>query len=180
MILKKSVLLTAFVACLFMLSGCDQVRSRLAELISPEPPAQALQAVDRLIDEGKYQEAKDKAVPRTHKADAPLRGEFAFAAARASAFNGDAEDALRYLALAFENLKLNTDEVMSEPAFRALQTNVRFLQVITQASPAPQPDKRQEAEPAPALEVGAGNAQIRQDSKGTEVRAGDVVVRLPN
>ncbi len=189
--LKRSLLLSAFTACLFMLSGCDQVRTRLGELISPEPPAQALQSVDRLIDEGKFQEAKDKAASRTQKADAPLRGQFAMSAARASAFKGDTEDALRYLALAFDSMPLNTDEVMSEPAFRSLQTNVRFLQLITQApAPAQSPAAPQAAKapaaqatapaPSPVLEVGAGSAQIRQDSKGTEVRAGDVVVRLPN
>ncbi len=192
---KKAGRLLVLLGCLFMLSACDQVRSRLGELISPEPPAQALQAVDRLIDEGKFQEAKDKAASRTQKADAPLRGQFAMAAARASAFKGDTEDALRYLALAFDSMPLNTVEVMSEPAFRSLQTNIRFLQLITQASaPAQSPAAPQAATapaaqatapapapaPSPVLEVGAGSAQIRQDSKGTEVRAGDVVVRLPN
>ena len=186
---KRSLLLSVFTACLFMLSGCDQVRTRLGELISPEPPAQTLQAIDRLIDEGKFQEAKDKAAPRTQQADAPLRGQFAMAAARASALKGDTEDALRYLALAFDSMPLNTDEVMSEPAFRALQTNIRFLQLITQAPVAPQAAAAPQAAkapaaqapaPAPVLEVGAGSAPIRQDSKGTEVRAGDVVVRLPN
>ncbi len=188
---KKAGRLLVLLGCLSMLSACDQVRTRLGELISPEPPAQALQAVDRLIDEGKFQEAKDKAASRTQKADAPLRGQFAMSAARASAFKGDTEDALRYLALAFDSMPLNTDEVMSEPAFRSLQTNIRFLQLITQASaPAQSPAAPQAAKapaaqatapaPSPVLEVGAGSAQIRQDSKGTEVRAGDVVVRLPN
>ena len=90
-------------------------------------------AAEKAAKDKADKEAKDKAAPRTQQADAPMRGQFAMAAARASAFKGDTEDALRYLALAFDSMPLNTDEVMSEPAFRALQTNMRFLQLITQA-----------------------------------------------
>jgi hypothetical protein len=174
----KTGLLATLIASSVFLSGCDQIRSRVAELISPETPAQALEAAEKLIEAGKYQEARNKAQPAADKPESPMRGDFAFTTARASAFTGDTEAALRYLALALQSKSFNSDEVMSEPAFEPLQTNIQFLRIITQS--VVDPRSRETTATAPALEVGTGNTLIRQDSKGTEVRAGDVVIKLPN
>lgn len=164
-----------------LLTGCEQVRAKVAELIAPQPPAETLQTVNRLIEDGKYQEAKDQAAPRADQADAPMRGEFAFATARASALKGDKDAALRYLALAMQHMELPAEVAMGEPAFVSLRTELGFLQLLTQDSPAP----RRSSQAAPAApervtEIGAGDTRIRQDSKGTEIRAGDVVIKLPN
>ena len=160
---------------MLLLGGCDQFRSRVAVLIAPEAPAQTLQTIERLIGEGKYLEAKNQAQQVVDKPGGPLRGEFAFAAARASAMKGDTEDALRYLALAFQIKSLNVDEVLAERAFHGLKTNVQFLQIIAQNAPS----TSKPVASSGTHEVGAGLTQIRQDSSGTEVRAGDVVIKLP-
>jgi hypothetical protein len=167
------------------MSGCDQLRSKVADLISPQSPQEALNAVNRLVDEGKYQDARDKAVSRVDKPDAPKRGEFALAAARAYAYLGDVEGAIRYLGIAVSSLDLSPDEPMSDPAFQELRTNVRFLQAITQLTPqrpaAEKPQQAQQSQKPQGIEANAGGGtQIKMNGNGTEVRAGDIVIKLPN
>ena len=164
------------------LSGCDQLQSKVADLIAPKSPQDALTAVNRLVDEGKYQDAKDKAVARIDKPDAPLRGEFALAAARAFAYLGDVDGAIRYLGIAVGSLGLSPDEPMSDPAFQELRTNVRFLQAITELTPSrPAAAQPQQAQKTPGIEANAGGGtQIKMNGNGTEVRAGDIVIKMPN
>lgn len=164
------------------LSACDQLRSKLANFIAPQSHQDLLKSVNGLIDAGQYTDARDKAAPYTEKQDAVLRGEFAFSAARASAYLGDTDAAIRFLIIAVNTLQLNPDVPMADPAFQDLRTDLRFVQAITDSSPsrkdAGQP---RQAEKSPDVEVNAGgNAQIRMDQKGTEVRAGDVSIRIEN
>ena len=164
------------------LAACDQLRSKLANLIAPQSPQDALKSANDLMDAGQYAQARDKAVTLAEKQDAPLRGEFAWVAARACAYLGDADGAIRYLRIAVSSLDLSPDEPMSEPAFQDLRTNVRFLQAITEIThdraAAAQPQQTQKSQGVEAT-VGGGT-QIKMNGNGTEVRAGDVVVKLPN
>ena len=95
---------------------------------------------------------------------------------------GDVDGAIRYLTIAVSSLDLSPDEPMSDPAFQELRTNVRFLQAITQLTPQrPAPSKSQQSEKAQGIEANAGaGTQIKMNGNGTEVRAGDVVIKLPN
>ena len=165
------------------LSGCDPWRSQLAEWIAPQSAQEALQSVNGLLDAGQYRQALEKAASRTDKQDAPFSGDFAFAAARACAYLGDAECALRYLGLAVSSLDLSPDVAMSEPAFETLRTDVRFLQIITTSSaqrPNTTPPSRV-ADKRPDIEVNAdGVAQIKMDAQTIEVRAGNATARIGN
>lgn len=167
--------------CALSLSGCDQFRTQMAELIAPQSPEQALQAVHQLIKDGNYGKAKDEAIAHSKEPNAPLRGEFALAAARALALMGQVEAALEQLSIAVSTLDLSPDMAMNDPAFEGMQTDIRFLQIITEIKHTQRPDSLSEpAAKTPRVEGSAGDAQIRIDDKGIEARAGDVVVKLPN
>jgi len=169
-------------ACTVVLSGCDQVRNDLAELIGPQAPEQALQEVQRLIGEKKYEKAKDLALARTQEPKAALKGEFAYSAARALALLGQTDAALDQLAVAMSVLDLKPDIAMHEPAFQGLQTQLRFLQIITGIESAQRrvDSDTSTSSPPRGTEASTGDTRIRMDEKGIEVRAGDVSVKLPN
>lgn len=169
-------------ACSIVLTGCDQTRTQLAEFIAPQTPERALQETHRLIKEGQYAQAKDLAVSRAKEPKAPLKGEFAYAAARALALSGDTQAALDQLAVAVSLLNLSPDVPMSEPAFEGLRTQLRFVHIITQIGAAPTPTEGNTDTPSAqiGIEATAGDAQIRMDANGIESRAGDVSVKLPN
>ena len=177
-ILQLSVLCTLGAS----LSGCDELRTKMADLIAPQSPQDALKAVNGLVDSGQYKEARDKAVAMTDKPDAPLRGKFALAAARANAYLGDVDGAVRYLGIAVASLGMSPDEPMTDPAFQELRTNVQFLQAITAlTSNRPVTSKPQQAPKPEGIESNAGgNTQIKMNASGTEVRAGEIVIKLPN
>ncbi|NIC43709.1 hypothetical protein [Aquabacterium sp. A08] len=169
-------------ACSIALTGCDQARTQLAEFIAPQTPERALQETSRLIKEGQYAQAKDLAVSRAQEPNAPLKGEFAYAAARALALSGDTQVALDQLAVAVSLLNLSPEVPMSEPAFESLRTQLRFLQIVTQIGVAPTSTDENTHTPSAqiGIEATAGDTQIRMDAKGIEARAGDVSVKLPN
>lgn len=167
------------------LSGCDQVRTKLADLIAPQSPEDTLKSVDTLMIAGQLQEARAKAEEFVDK-PGPLQAQFAFAASRIYGLSGDTDAALRYLGLAMGPLGLTADALLIEASFESMRTDVRFLQLITrQSAPVvvaiPIASSRP---PLPSQDVkvnsASGNAHIKMDDQGTEVRAGDIVIKLPN
>ena len=165
------------------LTGCDQFREKLANFISPEQPMEILKSARLLFDAGKFKEVKVIAAANLEKKNGELPGEFALLAARAAAMSSDVEDSLRYLKLADEYLDLDTDELMNDPAFESLLTNIRFLQIVVGQGKskieASKPAFRQYTNEN-GLELNSGGgSSIKMDAKGTEVRAGDVVIKIP-
>lgn len=168
--LVKWVFLTGLVVSL---SGCDQLRGRLAEWISPQTPQEALKSIDTMVAAGQLKEALVKAQAFIEK-PGDLRPQFEFAAARVAALQGQVELALGHLSRALADLDMSPDQLMADEAFETLHTNVRFLQIITGGS-----------SPRPAASAGtqikaSEDTQIKITNQGTEVRAGDVVIKLPN
>ena len=175
-----------FLACLGLnLSGCDQWRGRLADLISPktpptlltaqtpQTPQEALKAIETMVAAGQLKEALAKAEAFIDK-PGDLRPQFELAAARVSALQGQVDMALRHLSRALADLDIPTDKLMADEAFETLRTNVRFLQIITGGA-------RAQPSLSAGTEVKASeNTQIKITNQGTEVRAGDVVIKLPN
>lgn len=155
------------------LGGCDQLRSTVSDFISPEKPEEALKVADTHLVAGRFKEARQKAQPHADK-NGPLQPQFALIVARASAHSGDNEAALKYLGEVILPLKLTTDVLMADSAFESLHTDVRFLQFITYQTNEPL---------VPSQDVSVrsgGDAQININSRTTEVKAGDVVIKLPN
>lgn len=150
-------------------------------MIAPQSSQETLNFVKGQIDHGKYKAARDQAAIFSEKVNEPLRGEFAFAAARACAYLGDIEGVIHFLDIAVTNLKLSPDVPMSEPAFQGIVTDIRFVQIVTKNSPH-SPDEagqHKESDKSHGIEVNAGNdTQIKMNDQSTEVRAGDVSVHL--
>lgn len=175
--------------------GCDQVGDQWAALTGKKPE-DVLQAVNQKITAGQFKEALQDAERHAAK-DGPLRPQFALAAARASAQLGDVDAALASLTVAIRGMGLSAVDLMSDPAFRSLQTNVRFLALITDTASAPtetqtvtvttgsmaQPVPAPVPQPKPRTGVvvdSGGGASIQINRQGTEVRAGDITIKLPN
>ena len=79
-----------------------------------------------------------------------------------------------HLSRALADLDIPTDKLMADEAYETLRTNVRFLQIITGGA-------RAQPSLSAGTEVKASeNTQIKITNQGTEVRAGDVVIKLPN
>lgn len=157
----------------FSLGGCDQLRSTVADFISPEKPEEALKSASNLLIAGQHKEAMDKAQPFADK-EGPLQAQFSLLVARAAALNGDSDTALKYLAKAILPLTLNAAELMADSAFVSLQADMRFLQLITYQKNEPKTPNR-----AVSVDSG-GDAAITINNRSTEVRAGDVVIKLTN
>lgn len=172
--LAGNVVKLAFLGCLVInLSGCDQLRGRLAEWISPQTPQEALKSIDTMVAAGQLKEAFAKAEAFLEK-PSELRPQFELAAARVAALQGHVDVALRHLSRAIADLDITPDQMMADEAFVNLQTNVRFLQIITGGA-SPQPTSS-----AGSQVKASEDTQIKITNQGTEVRAGDVVIKLPN
>lgn len=166
------------VSCLVVsLSACDQLRGQLAELIAPQSPEEALKSIDAMTMAGQLKEALSKAESFVEK-PGDLRGHFELAAARAAAMQGNTDTALRYLARAVVTLNLAPDQLMADEAFGAMHTDIRFLQTITGQSNAAPVTKK--SSPSDTQVKASEDTQIKINNQGTEVRAGDVVIKLPN
>lgn len=176
-IIKLTIRLSVVSCLVFSLSACDQLRGQLAELIAPQSPEEALKSIDTMTAVGQLKEALAKAESFMDK-PGELRGHFELAAARAAAMQGQTDAALRYLARAVGSLNLAPDTLMADEVFSAMHTDIRFLQTITgQARTVSSPPKPSRSD----TQVKASeDTQIKMNNQGTEIRAGDVVIKLPN
>ena len=170
---KKLILIISGVLAMSCgLSGCDQVRAKVAALIAPQSAKDELVDVNGLIDASKFKEAFEKASTRVNGQDKTLRGEFAYAAAKASAYQSDTSQTIRYISIAVQSLDLSPDEIMEDAAFANMRTNMQFLQTITElkGSTIPAPES--------GVNINAGDTGIKMNNASTEVRAGDVVIKM--
>jgi hypothetical protein len=67
---------------------------------------------------------------------------------------------------------------MADEAFNAMHTDIRFLQTITGQSSTVSTTKK--SSPADTQVKASEDTHIKINNQGTEVRAGDVVIKLPN
>jgi hypothetical protein len=158
---------------LVALPGCDQFREQVAGWIAPSSPAETLQSVDTLIQQGQLTEAKSQVFEHIDNAG-ELKHKFELAAARIYARQGDIDAALQYLIKAMAGQAITPSDAMTEPAFLNLQTDMRFLQIITGGT------KEKPASKGETQVKASEDTQIKFTNEGTEVRAGDVVIKLPN
>ena len=176
--LIKLTLRLSVVFCLVMsLSACDQLRGQLAELIAPQSPENALKSIDTMVAAGQLKDALSKAESFMEK-PGDLRGDFELAAARVAAMQGNIDTALRYLARAVATLNLAPDQLMADEAFNAMHTDIRFLQTITGQFSTVSTTKK--SSPSDTQVKASEDTHIKINNQGTEVRAGDVVIKLPN
>lgn len=155
------------------LQGCDQVKGKLAELIAPRTPQQALEAANQKIADKKYGEALAE-LEKLGTSDPSVGGQIAWAAAKSSFQTGQADKGYAYLSQALKASAATAQDAMAEPLFEPVRTEIRFVTLLTEAAP---------SSPAmpPSTEVSAGgDVSIKVNPNGsTEVKAGSVSIKLP-
>jgi len=166
---------TLGVTVLFLLvivstTGCDQIREKVSNLINPKTPQQVLESANRKIADQKFKDALAE-IESFGKADANLEGDFALAAAKSSFQVGENDKGYVYLSKALKANSISSAEAMTDPLFEPVRTEIRFVTILTQTAT---------TKPT-ATEVSAGgDVSIKMNSSGgTEVKAGNLSVKLP-
>jgi hypothetical protein len=88
------------------------------------------------------------------------------------------DKALKNLRTAIDKLNLTPADVLHEKAFESIQTNIRFMETITNVSGTQQSSSSSVNQVR--NQTDANQTSIKMDSSGTEVRAGNIVLKLPN
>ena len=175
--LLKTIRLFLLISLFGIFAGCDELRSKIVDVIQPQTPQQTLIAVDDLIVNGNTKLAITKA-EKIAETSGPLQGQFSWSLARAYALEGDLDKALKNLRTAIEKLNLTPADVLHEKAFESIQTNIRFMETITNVSGTQQSSNSSVNQVR--NQTDANQTSIKMDSSGTEVRAGNIVLKLPN
>jgi|Laugresbdmm110sn_1035088.scaffolds.fasta_scaffold00157_8 hypothetical protein len=175
--LLKTIRLFLLISLFGMFAGCDELRSKIVDVIQPQTPQQTLLAVDDLIVNGNTKLAISKA-EKIAETSGPLQGQFSWSLARAYALEGDLDKALKNLRTAIDKLNLTPADVLHEKAFESIQTNIRFMETITNVSGTQQSSSSSVNQVR--NQTDANQTSIKMDSSGTEVRAGNIVLKLPN
>ena len=175
--LLKTIRLFLLISLFGIFAGCDELRSKIVDVIQPQTPQQTLIAVDDLIVNGNTKLAITKA-EKIVETSGPMQGQFSWSLARAYALEGDLDKALKNLRTAIEKLNLTPADVLHEKAFESIQTNIRFMETITNVSGTQQSSSSSVNQVR--NQTDANQTSIKMDSSGTEVRAGNIVLKLPN
>jgi len=173
--IPRALMRVSFLAFLVLSSaGCDQIREKVSDLINPKTPQQVLESANQKIANQKFKDALAE-IESFGKADANLEGDFALAAAKSSFQVGENEKGYSYLTNALKAKAITTEQAMAEPLFEPVRTEMRFATILTQTSPTTLESKSATSE----VNAGGGVSIKMNSSGGTEVRAGNVSVKLP-
>ena len=181
----KANVTARFLLILFLgvsLSACDQIRERLASIISPQTAPQALDSVRQNIGIGKFKEAASLSENYSNNVG-PYQADFALASAQAFSNLGDPNKALYYLAIAIDAGLTNKEALIVDPNFELIRTDIRFVSLL-----AGRADQFSHQNPKSNLNSAIssdskGNGEstsIRIDDQKTEVKAGNVSIKLTN
>jgi len=174
-----------FLLILFLgtsLSACDQVRERLASIISPQTTPQALDSVQHNIEIGKFKDAAALSETYAKKAG-PYQADFALASAQAFSNLGDPNKALYYLTIAIDAGLTNKEALIVDPNFELIRTDIRFVSLLAgRAEQYPHQNTKSNVNSAISSDSkeNGGSTSIRIDDQKTEVKAGNVSIKLSN
>lgn len=161
---------------LVLIPGCDQIREKMAAAIKPKTIESVTVAVNEKIEQGKYKLAQTEGEEFLQGKD-DSTGRLAWALAKASAQSGESDLAIKYLGQALKANVVTGPQAMAEPLLEPVHTDLRFVKMLVgvEASQSPQtavsPPNTTQAKPS---------TSITMDSKGTEVKAGDITIKLLN
>ncbi|MCE7526943.1 hypothetical protein [Polynucleobacter sp. IMCC 30228] len=145
------------------LGGCDQVKQKIADSISPPPPAEMAVRLNQLVDQSKPQEAIEQGISYLKKNKDPsgeVQKVLTRAYKEAEQLSAEAEKKS-----GGEGAKAN-DPQSSVPA-----QNTQYTEKSKEySSPAPPPNNSG---------VSVNGASVTNGPNGTVVRAGDAVVVMP-
>lgn len=163
-------------------TGCDQAREKIAGIIKPKTVGEVTVSVNDKIEQRKFKEAQNEGVDFLGgKEDAS--GHLAWAIAKACAQIGEYDLAIKYASQALKANAVTGPQAMTEPLLEPVRTNIQFVSTIVGVgtgvsentvakakAPSPTQDEKQKQT----------STSISMDAQGTEVRAGDIVIKLPN
>ena len=177
----KPLFLLVVALCLpFGLSGCDQVREKLAAVIKPGSAKDALDGASKSFAAGQYQQAIEQAKPFANTAGEQQQ-QFALVVARSYAMTGNAEQALSFLSIAAQAGPLNRPILMMDSAFAPIATDLRFVAFVADqgnAPGAPAGTATPAGAAAATVQAVAGDVSAQVGPGGASARAGDVSVRV--
>jgi hypothetical protein len=173
--------LLAFAAILFLTAGCDQAREKMAAAIKPVTVEEVTVEVNEKIDQEKFEEARIEG-ERFLDGKADASGALAWAIAKSCAQTGDYDKAIRYAEQALGTHAVTAPQAMAEPLMEPVRNDIRFVSLLagiggTQTSPA---EAKNPVFTHQANQHTPPSTAIRMDAQGIEVKAGDIVVKLPN
>ena len=174
--MARVALLSVLVASL---TGCDQLREKIAAVVQPKTAQQALEGAKQQFDAAQYQKAIDEALPFASKSG-EWQQPLALLLARSYAMSGNSEQAMAYLEMAARAGALDRQALMFEPAFDALRTDIRFVSFVAGMNSGAQPAAQTSAAapaPAPAPAPAAG-VSVQVGPGGASASAGGVSVRV--
>jgi hypothetical protein len=177
---RISPLLILAVAIVLVATGCNQTREKVAAFIQPQTVEEVTIEVNKKIEQGKFTEAQAEAEGFLNgKKDGS--GKLAWALAKACAQTGALDLAIKYTEQALKVNAVTGPQAMAEPLLEPVRTDIRFVSLLAGVGISENfTEKSTNLSAKKTTESNQSSTSIRMDSKGTEVRAGDIVIKLPN
>lgn len=179
----KSRFFTSFMLATVMLvlaTGCDQTREKIAAFIQPQTVEEVTIAVNKKIEQRKFKEAQTEG-EEFLKSKEDSSGKLAWALAKACAQTGEHDLAIKYTEQALKANAITGPQAITEPLLEPVRTDIRFVSLLVGISASESPiTKPNSSSSKKDVERNKSSTSIRMDGQGTEVRAGDIVIKLPN
>lgn len=145
------------------LGGCDQVKQKIADSISPPPPAEMAVRLNQLVDQSKPQEAIEQGIVYLKKNKDP---------------SGEVQ---KVLTRAYKEAEQLSAEAEKKSGGEGTKVKELPANVSTQNTQYTEKSKEysSSAPPANSSGVSVNGASVTNGPNGTVVRAGDAVVVMP-
>lgn len=167
-------------AVLFLATGCDQAREKVAAAIKPTTVEAVTVAVNEKIDQQKFKQAQAEG-EKFLDGKADESGYLAWAIAKASAQIGDHDLAITYTEQALRANAVTGPQAMAEPLMEPVHTDIRFVSLLAGIGVTQNPVAHaKNSAPTHEAKQKTPSTAIHMDGQGIEVKAGDIVIKLPN
>jgi hypothetical protein len=167
-------------AALFLVTGCERAGEKIAAMFSPKTVEEVTAAVNEKLAQHKFKDAQIEGEDFLGGKE-DTSGHLAWALAKASAQIGQPDVVIKYTAQAIRAKAVTGPEAMIEPLLEPVRTDIRFVSLLagigkpeSRAAQTNTPNSKQDAERKESSTV------INMGAQGTEVRAGDIVIKLSN
>lgn len=165
---------------LVLVTGCDQTREKIAAFIQPQTVEEVTIAVNKKIEQGKFKEAQTEGEGFLNGKE-DVSGKLAWALAKACAQTGEHDLAIKYTEQALKANAVTGPQAMTEPLLEPVRTDIRFVSLLAGVGISENAiEKPKKFSSKKNVELNQSSTSIRMDAQGTEVRAGDIVIKLPN
>lgn len=165
---------------LVLATGCDQAREKIAAVIKPKTVEEVTVAVNEKVEQRRFKQAQtDGEGFLDGKEDAS--GYLAWAIAKACAQIDETDCAIKYTRQALKANAVTGPQAMIEPLLEPVRTDIRFVSLLAGIGVFENPvAKTKGSSYTQYVEQKKSSTAISMDAQGTEVRSGDIVIKLPN